>query len=51
MKRAGLWDQDAQIERKDFPSLGQVMRDQLSLDIEAELIDQALDQDAKDNLY
>jgi len=51
VKRAGLWDASAQIERKDFPSLGQIMRDQLALDIEAELIDQALDQDAKDNLY
>lgn len=51
VKRSGLWDPDAQIERKDFPSLGQIMRDQLALDVEAELIDQALDQDAKDNLY
>ncbi len=51
IKRAGLWDQDAQIERADFPSLGQIMRDQLTLDVEAELVDQMLDQDAKDNLY
>ena len=51
IKRAGLWDPAAQIERADFPSLGQIMRDQLSLDVEAELIDQALDQDARDNLY
>jgi len=51
IKRSGLWDPASQIERQDFPSLGQIMRDQLALDVEAELIDQALDQDAKDNLY
>ncbi len=51
VKRAGLWDPSTQIERKDFPSLGQIMRDQLALDIDAELIDTALDEDARDNLY
>jgi PPOX class probable FMN-dependent enzyme len=51
IKRSGLWVPASQIKRQDFPSLGQIMRDQLALDVEAELIDQALDQDAKDNLY
>ncbi|MEQ8745328.1 pyridoxamine 5'-phosphate oxidase family protein [Pyruvatibacter sp.] len=51
VKRAAIWDQETHIDPKDFPSLGQIMRDQLALDIDAELIDQALDKDAKDNLY
>ena len=49
--RSRLWAPDAQIERKAFPSLGQIMRDQLKLKEEASLIDALLDQDTQDGLY
>jgi len=51
IKRAGLWTQEAQVERATFPTAGQVYRDQLKLEIPGEVIDASLDQDARDNLY
>lgn len=51
IKRAGLWTQQAQVDRATFPTAGQVYRDQLKLEIPGEVIDASLDQDARDNLY
>jgi PPOX class probable FMN-dependent enzyme len=51
IKRAGLWTQEAQVDRATFPTAGQVYRDQLKLEIPGEVIDASLDQDARDNLY
>jgi uncharacterized protein len=51
IKRAGLWTQDAQVDRATFPTAGQVYRDQLKLEIPGEAIDASLAQDARDNLY
>lgn len=51
IKRAGLWSQDAQVNRETFPTAGQIYRDQLKLEIPGEAIDASLDKDAKDNLY
>ena len=51
IKRAGLWTQEAQVDRATFPTAGQVSRDQLKLEIPGEVIDASLDQDARDNLY
>ncbi|HEY2445725.1 MAG TPA: pyridoxamine 5'-phosphate oxidase family protein [Rhizomicrobium sp.] len=42
IKRGGLWDQAAQIERRSFPSLGQILHDQLSLDRDISELDERL---------
>ena len=49
--RSKLWSQDVQIARKDFPTLGQIMRDQMKLDMDAKVIDDALDANTRDGLY
>jgi PPOX class probable FMN-dependent enzyme len=51
IKRAGLWSQNAQVNRETFPTAGQIYRDQLKLEIPGEAIDASLEKDAKDNLY
>jgi PPOX class probable FMN-dependent enzyme len=51
IKRAGLWSQDAQVDRAAFPTAGAIYRDQLKLEIPGEAIDASLEQDARDNLY
>ena len=51
IKRAGLWTQEAQVDRATFPTAGQVYRDQLKLEIPGEAIDASLEQDARENLY
>ena len=51
IKRAGLWTQDAQVDRATFPTAGQVYRDQLKLEVPGEAIDASLAQDARENLY
>ncbi len=51
LKRSGLWDADKQVPRDEMPSFGEMIRDQMKLDMDAKPIDEALEQDAKDNLY
>ncbi|MEZ5955456.1 MAG: pyridoxamine 5'-phosphate oxidase family protein [Hyphomonas sp.] len=51
IRRAGLWDPDAQVDRSTFPSPGQILRDQMKLDMPARSIDDAIDQNARDELY
>jgi PPOX class probable FMN-dependent enzyme len=51
VRRAGLWDAAAQVDRAAWPSAGQIYRDQLALDTGAESIDAALEADARQNLY
>ncbi len=51
IKRAGLWTQEAQVDRAAFPTAGQVYRDQLKLEIPGEAIDASLEKDARENLY
>lgn len=51
IKRAGLWTQEAQVNRATFPTAGQVYRDQLQLEIPGDAIDASLEQDARENLY
>lgn len=51
LRRARLWDPASQIAPGALPSAGQILRDQLGLEREAELIDEALQKDARDNLY
>ena len=51
LKRSGLWEVDNQVPRSEMPSFGEMIRDQMKLDMDAKPIDEALEQDAKDNLY
>ncbi|MCB5190904.1 pyridoxamine 5'-phosphate oxidase family protein [Methylobacillus arboreus] len=51
LKRSELWNPDKHVGKKDFPSLGQIAKDQYKLFVPAKLIDLVLDQDAKKNLY
>jgi len=51
LRRSALWNPEKQLTKKDFPSLGQIARDQYKLLTPAKLIDLALAQDAKRNLY
>ena len=51
LKRSGLWEADKQVPREAMPSFGEMIRDQMKLDMDARPIDEALEQDAKENLY
>lgn len=51
IKRAGLWTQDAQVDRTTFPRAGEIYRDQLKLEVPVEAIDAMLEHDARENLY
>ncbi len=48
--RSRLWDPDTRIERKSFPTQGQVIADQIA-GIEATAADTAIDQSYRDKLY
>jgi uncharacterized protein len=51
IRRAGLWNAEAQIDRRTYPTAGQIYRDQLALEMEVAVIDAALDKDARERLY
>lgn len=51
LKRSQLWNPDVQLAKGDFPTLGQISKDQFKTKIPAKVIDLALDRDAKKNLY
>jgi hypothetical protein len=51
LKRADLWNPSRHVPRTALPSFGQMIRDQLKTFIPARVIDFALRQDAKRNLY
>lgn len=51
LRRSGLWDPSKQVARDTMPSFGQIFRDQTKAEIPAALIDTALEDDAKKNLY
>lgn len=51
IRRAGLWTQEAQVNRAIFPTAGEVYRDQLKLEVPVEAIDASLEKDVRDNLY
>lgn len=50
IKRAGLWDPATQIDRRTFPSLGQILHDQLTLERDVADLDESL-QKSSLNLY
>lgn len=51
LRRSDLWNPDKRIARSEFPTLGQIAKDQLNSIVPASLIDYALSYDAKKNLY
>lgn len=51
LKRSDLWNAEKHVRRGDFPTLGQIARDQFRLPVPAKLIDIALGRDARKNLY
>lgn len=51
LRRSDLWNPDKRIPKGGFPTLGQIARDQFNLRVPSQLIDFALDRDAKKNLY
>lgn len=51
LRRSDLWNPEKKLPKGDFPTLGQIARDQFRLDIPASDIDLALEEDAKTNLY
>jgi len=51
LRRSELWNPDRRLPKGAFPTLGKIVRDQFQLNIPAETIDQALEEDAKTNLY
>ena len=51
LKRSALWDASKQVPRDTMPSFGEMLRDQMKLDMAAAPIDAALEDDAKKNLY
>ncbi len=51
LKRSDLWNPDKRLPKGAFPTLGQIARDQFKTIIPAKVIDFALGQDAKKNLY
>ncbi|MBI1260226.1 MAG: pyridoxamine 5'-phosphate oxidase family protein [Rhizobiales bacterium] len=51
IRRAALWDPAALVPRDNLPSFGEMLRDQMKLEIPADGIDTALKADAEQNLY
>ena len=51
IRRAGLWNADAQVDRTTFPSAGEIYRDQLALAHDVTAINKVLEQDLRENLY
>jgi PPOX class probable FMN-dependent enzyme len=51
IRRAGLWNPDARVDRKSVATLGQILRDQVGLEPEAPAIDADLENNARTQLY
>ena len=51
VRRAGLWNPEAYVDRATFPTAGQIYHDQLALEVEVAAIDASLEQDARERLY
>ena len=51
LRRSGLWDSQSQQDRAAFPTMGEIYRDQLKLEMETSVIDAYLEKDARENLY
>ena len=51
IKRAGLWNTATFVERKTYPTAGQVLRDHLGLETPVAAIDNFVEKDARERLY
>ena len=51
LKRAHLWDASSQIDRKDFPTLGQIIHDQRMPETPPAEVEKAVEKDYEDDLY
>jgi PPOX class probable FMN-dependent enzyme len=51
LRRSGLWRPESQIDRRTYPTAGQIYRDQLKLEKDVAAIDEALEKDARERLY
>lgn len=51
LRRSDLWNPAKRVARSEFPTLGQIAKEQLNSVVPASLIDYALARDAKKNLY
>jgi uncharacterized protein len=51
IRRAGLWNAETQIDRRTFPTAGQIYRDQFALEVEAAVMDASFEKDARERLY
>jgi PPOX class probable FMN-dependent enzyme len=51
IRRAGLWNPEARVDRKSFATAGQIFRDHIGLEPEASVIDAALESNAREHLY
>ena len=51
LKRARLWDPDARIERREFPTLAQITRDQREADTPLEEIEERIRESYETRLY
>ena len=49
--RSKLWDNESQIDRKTFPSLGEIFADQIGGDLKAEDVNKDIKSKYKDQLY
>jgi hypothetical protein len=51
LRRSALWDARSQVPRSDFPTMGEVYREQLQLELAAAEIDAGLEKNAREHLY
>jgi PPOX class probable FMN-dependent enzyme len=51
LRRSDLWNPEKRLPKGAFPTLGHIAKDQFALPIPAKMIDFALEQDARTNLY
>lgn len=51
LKRSHLWDPSSQIDRKDFPTLGQIIHDQRMRETPVEEVERRVEEDYEKDLY
>lgn len=51
LRRSRLWQDDYRLQKGDFPTLGQMLKDQLALDVSGEEVDQSLEDGYAKTMY
>jgi hypothetical protein len=51
LRRSRLWQDDYKLAKGEFPSLGQILKDQLAIDAEAEVLDKGLEDAYAKTMY